>query len=156
MKRYLIISLLALAACNNGPVTSKVDDKNHLSASIVSNPLTANGMDTVAAARKPVMDFKTDTLHNFGAIHEGEKVSYDFAFTNTGKTPLIISGANGSCGCTVPEYPHDAVAPGASGIMKVTFNSAGKSGHQSKSVTIHTNTNKNIEMLYINAEVQKQ
>jgi hypothetical protein len=152
MKRIFVISLLALGACNN-PVTNSNDGKTHLPTSIVNNPATAGGVDTVAAARKPTMDF-TDTLHNFGTMHEGEVVSYDFAFTNNGKTPLIIASANGSCGCTVPEYPHDAVLPGKSAIMKVTFNSAGKKGHQSKSVTIRTNTNKNVEMLYINAEVE--
>ena len=153
MKRYLIITLLALGACKNGNNSSNGTD-NKTPTSMVNNPHTANGMDTVAAAMKPTMDF-SDTLHDFGTIHENEAVSYEFAFTNNGKTPLIITGANGSCGCTVPEYPHDAIAPGKGGIMKVTFNSAGKSGHQEKSVTIHANTVRNIHMLFIKADIKK-
>ena len=152
MKRYLICSALFLAACGNQQQGSTED---RLPTSLVNNPASATGMDTVAAAQKPVMEFK-DTLHNFGTIHEGEAVSYDFAFTNTGKTPLIITSASGSCGCTVPEYPHDPVLPGQAGTMKVTFNSAGKSGHQEKSVTIVANTLRNIHMLYIQAEVEKK
>jgi hypothetical protein len=150
MKRYFIISLLALAACNNNTPTT--DNKGKLSASLVNNPLTANGLDTVAAARKPTMDFP-DTLHDFGPIHQGEVVQHEFTFTNNGKTPLIISSAIGSCGCTVPDYPHDPVQPGQSAVMKVTFNSAGKFGPQVKTVTIHANTVRNVHELFIKADV---
>ena len=152
MKRLLIISLLAIGACKNAD-TTKSNDPNKLPTTLVSNPHTANGMDNVAAELKPVMSFK-DTLHDFGTIHEAEVVEYDFAFTNTGKTPLIITAATGSCGCTVPSYPHDPVAPGASAIMKVTFNSAGKTAQQEKSVAIKANTVKGTEMLFIKADVE--
>ena len=101
------------------------------------------------------MEF-TDTVHDFGTIHEREIVEYEFSFTNNGKTPLIINSAIGSCGCTVPSYPHDPLEPGKSGVMKVTFNSAGKSGHQEKSVTIHTNTLRGLHTLFIKAEIAKE
>lgn len=115
--------------------------------------MSANGVDTVSAARKPTMEF-TDTLHDFGKIHEGEKVTYEFGFSNKGKTPLIITSAYGSCGCTVPEFPKDPVQPGQSGIIKVIFNSQGKSGHIEKSVTVRTNTLRSVHMLYIKGEVE--
>jgi len=151
MKRYLILScsLFLLVACNNNTGDNK-DGK--LSASLVNNPHTASGIDNASAALKPTMDFK-DTLHEFGTMHAGEAVSYEFSFTNNGKSPLIITSASGSCGCTVPDYPHDPVAPGKSAVMKVTFNSTGKSGHQEKSVTINTNTLRSVHMLYIKADV---
>ncbi len=152
MKRILIISLIAFAACNNNNADKNKVAETKLPTTLVSNPHTADGIDTVAADRKPIMTFK-DTLHEFGAIHEGETVQYEFAFTNTGKTPLIINSASGSCGCTVPDYPHDAIIPGSSGVLKVTFNSRGKQGHQEKSVSIHTNSLRGIEMLYIKADV---
>jgi hypothetical protein len=145
--------LFFLFACNSN--TKPAEDNGHLPVSLVNNPNTANGMDTVAAARKPTMDF-TDTLHDFGPIHQDEVVEHDFSFTNNGKSSLIIISAVGSCGCTVPDYPHDAVQPGKTAIMKVTFNSAGKMGHQEKSVTIHTNTLRNVHMLYIKADVSKK
>lgn len=152
MKRCLLFSLLILAACSDSK--KNVDDKKGLSA-LVNNPYSANGMDTVAAAQKPTMDFK-DTLHSFGMIHEDEIVQYEFAFTNNGKTPLVISSAAGSCGCTVPDYPRDPVQPGKSAVIKVTFNSANKSGHQEKSVTISANTLRNTHKLYIQAEIAKK
>jgi len=153
MKRYLVISLLFLGACKNAGTDS--NDKNKIPTSMVSNPHTANGLDPVAAANKPTMDF-TDTLHDFGTIHEDEVVEHDFPFTNNGKSPLIITSAYGSCGCTVPNFPRDEIAPGKGAILKVTFNSAGKSGHQEKSVTIHTNTLRSVHMLYIKSEVLKK
>ena len=150
MKRIIIVfSLLSIAACKSGNGTGG----NGINTGMVNNPRTANGLDTVAAARKPTMDF-ADTVHDFGAIVQDEVVSYEFAFTNNGKTPLLITGAAGSCGCTVPVYPHDPIAPGASGVMKVTFNSAGKSGPQNKTVTINTNTLRSVHILYIKSEVK--
>ncbi|MFM7813737.1 MAG: DUF1573 domain-containing protein, partial [Flavobacteriales bacterium] len=50
-------------------------------------------------------------VHDFGTIKHGEKVSHNFKITNTGSNPLTITNAKGSCGCTVPEYPTDPIAP---------------------------------------------
>jgi len=150
--KLLFISLLAMAACNGTNNAGNSNDKDKLPVSLVSNPHTANGMDATAAAMKPTLDF-ADTLHDFGSIHEGEKVMYSFAYTNNGKTPLIITAAIGSCGCTVPNYSSDPVAPGKTMNMQVTFNSAGKPGHQEKSVTIHDNTVRGEHMLFIKADV---
>lgn len=152
MKRFLVISMLTLAACGSGKQES---NENRLPANLVNNPYSASGLDTGAAAMKPTMVFK-DTLHNFGAMHEGEAAVYEFTFTNTGRTPLIISSATGSCGCTVTEYPGEPIKPGEAASMKVTFNSVGKEGHQEKTVTIQANTVRNIHMLYIQAEVEKK
>ncbi|MDX2134303.1 MAG: DUF1573 domain-containing protein [Saprospiraceae bacterium] len=78
--------------------------------------------------------------YDFGTVKEGEVVKYAFKFTNTGKEPLLISNAKGSCGCTVPTWPKEPVAPGASGELVVEFNTKGKPGRQSKRVTVTANT----------------
>ncbi len=153
MRHIVILLLLATAACNNAG-NSANNANNKLPVSIVNNPHTANGIDPVAAAKKPTLDFK-DTLHDFGLMHEGETVTYAFEYTNNGKSPLIISAAIVSCGCTVPNYPKDPIEPGKTVNMEVSFNSAGKSGHQEKSVTIHDNTLRGEHMLYIKADVAK-
>ena len=81
MKRILIysMSLLVFTAC--GSSTNNEGNKGGLPANLVNNPNSANGLDTVAAARKPTMDFK-DTVHNFGAMHKDEVGQYEFEFTN--------------------------------------------------------------------------
>src|SRR5689334_22735780 len=65
--------------------------------------------------------FETE-LHDFGTIPNGGNGTYEFKFKNTGKEPLIITEAHGSCGCTVPTYPKNTpIAPGKSDVIKVTY-----------------------------------
>lgn len=143
--------LVSTAACNQ---EEDLKGKKNLidPSTIVHNPRTINGIPPDELAKMPVMTFK-DTTHNFGTIKEGERVTYEFAFTNTGKSPLLIQSAEGSCGCTVADYPREPVAPGKEGVMKVIFSSAGKQGHQEKEVAISANTLRSIYHLYIQAEV---
>lgn len=105
-----------------------------------------------AKADLPVMDFK-HTDYDFGRIKEGDKMTTVFPFTNTGKSPLVISNAFGSCGCTIPEYPKHPIVPGAQGFITVTFNSSGKHGQQHKTVTLITNTANKKERLHISGNV---
>ncbi len=100
----------------------------------------------------PVMTF-AETEHDFGTINEGDVVEHTFSFTNTGKSPLVIVNAKGSCGCTVPEWPKEPVAPGATGTMLVKFNSNGKPNAQNKQVTITANTEAGKEVIKIKAMV---
>ncbi len=118
-----------------------------------SAPQTEAAGNSADASRLPVIDFEEDT-YDFGKIKEGEKVSYDFKFTNTGKSPLIISNASTSCGCTVPDYPHQPIAPGESGVIKVVFNSSGKNGQQHKAVTLTTNASPSTTEIFLVGEVQ--
>ena len=99
------------------------------------------------------MTFDT-TEHDFGTIKQGDKVTHDFKFTNTGESDLLISNAKGSCGCTVPEYPKEPIKPGESGNIKVSFNSTGKSGQTEKSVTIMVNTKEKHQILKIKANIE--
>ena len=91
--------------------------------------------------------------HNFGTIKQGDQVECVFKITNTGKEPLIIEEAHGSCGCTVPDYPKDPSPAGETRDMKVKFNSAGKKGDQAKTVTIIANTDPIQSMITIKANV---
>ena len=77
---------------------------------------------------------------DFGNVKEGEKVEHTFKFKNTGKEPLVISNAKGGCGCTVPSWPREPIAPGKSSEIKVVFNSQGKAGKRNQAVTITANT----------------
>ncbi len=94
-----------------------------------------------------------NTEHDFGTITQGDKVTYDFKFKNTGKSELLIKDAKGSCGCTVPEYPKDPISPGQEDIIKVSFNSAGKIGDQIKSVTLFCNIPEGVKVLHIKSNI---
>jgi hypothetical protein len=78
--------------------------------------------------------------YNFGDINQGKKVEKIFQFTNTGNLPLIIDNVLTTCGCTVPEWPKEPIAPKETGQIKVVFDSTAKIGRQNKVVTIRSNS----------------
>ena len=92
----------------------------------------------------PVITFKENTK-DFGDITQGQQVAHTFVLTNTGNQPLIISNVAATCGCTVPSWPKEPVAPGKSAEIKVSFNSAGKVGQQNSVVRIYSNASETIE-----------
>jgi hypothetical protein len=107
------------------------------------------------AENKNAPEFKfEEEEYNFGTIKQGEVVTHIFAFTNTGKEPLIITSASGSCGCTVPEWPKEPIKKSDKGSVKVTFNSAGKMGMQDKTVTIQSNAKSNPKVIHIKGNVE--
>jgi Protein of unknown function (DUF1573) len=79
--------------------------------------------------------------HDFGEIFQGDKVEHTFRFSNTGNKDLVITNVEVTCGCTTPKgWPRDPIAPGESGELTVSFNSAGKNGKQNKVITITSNS----------------
>lgn len=128
-KIFLSIACLAvLAACNNQKTVESAADSKETSE-----------IAAVDTSNAPAFKFEKE-VYDFGEIKEGEKVTYDFKFKNIGNSPLIISSATATCGCTIPDYPKEPVAPGAEGVIRVIFNSAGKPGMQNKIVSITANT----------------
>ena len=91
---------------------------------------------------------------DFGVADEGEIVTHVFKFTNTGNEDLVISNCKGSCGCTVPTWPKEAIPPNGTGEIKVEFNTRGKPGMQSKRVTVTANTNPTETFLEIKGDVR--
>ncbi|WP_185156252.1 DUF1573 domain-containing protein [Fulvivirga kasyanovii] len=90
--------------------------------------------------------------YDFGKIAKNVPVTHSFRFTNTGDTPLIISSAKASCGCTVAAFTKDPIMPGASGEITATYN-AQKSGLFQKGITIASNAQENVVVLYLKGEV---
>ena len=101
--------------------------------------------DAVKQAAAALLDTTTvqliDSAYNFGTIAEGEKVTHNFRFKNSGKKPLVITSATASCGCTIPEKPEKPVLPGDTSFIKVVFNSSGKRNHNEKHIMVMANTN---------------
>jgi len=175
MKRFnlfavlTLVTVFAFTSCkekaaddaNAAPAT----DPTAMEATPVTDP-TAAMADPAAAATTPVptgplttLKFDQDT-YDWGKVMDGEQVTHVFKFKNTGKEPLIISNAKGSCGCTVPEWPKDAIAPGKSGEIKVVFDSKGKGAvggkEDSKRVTVTANTDPVDTYLTIKGKIDKK
>lgn len=89
------------------------------------------------AADGPKIEFQKD-VHDYGKIKNGANGECTFEFKNTGNAPLIISNAKGSCGCTVPQWPKEPIAPGATAVIKVKYDTK-RAGAINKSVTITSN-----------------
>lgn len=148
MKKLMLglvaIAMMSLTACNN-KAADKVDE---------SKKELAEQRDA-EDQKFPVMKFEEE-VHDFGTVEEGEIVEHTFVFTNTGNAPLIVSDANASCGCTVPTWTKEAIAPGENGEMFVKFNTRGKPNKQMKAIRIVTNTESGRETIRIKAFVNPQ
>lgn len=145
MKKLVIpVLTFVIFACGGKNEDPKID------TSLINVSETANGK--VDKDKLPVIKF-TEGEYNFGKIIQGEKVSHTFTFTNEGKSNLIIASAKASCGCTVASPPKDPIPPGGTGKIDVVFDSNGKSGVVSKSVTVLTNCEPNTVILTIGGEV---
>jgi len=99
------------------------------------------------------IEFETETI-DYGTIENGADGNREFKFTNTGNAPLVITKATGSCGCTVPTWPKEAIAPGESSVIKVHY-ATERTGAFNKSVTLISNAvNKPTEVLHIKGTVK--
>ncbi|WP_461138056.1 DUF1573 domain-containing protein [Spirosoma pomorum] len=106
-----------------------------------------------ASEKMPKITFAEKGIYDFGQMTEGDTVEHSFEFTNTGEFPLIINNITASCGCTTPEWPREPVAPGAKSSIRVRFNSRGKQGEQSKTITVFANTDPSMTDLQFKAMV---
>lgn len=142
----ILPALLFMAGCNSDGGNGEA----RLPADVVFNPNSANGK--ASAESLPILTFEK-MEHDFGRILEGETVSYEFSFTNTGKSDLILADVTTSCGCAVPSYSKIPIRSGNKGSIKVSFNSQGRRGLQTKSIVVVANTQPNTEVLRIKAHV---
>ena len=146
MRKLLCIGLcaLALSACQNN---------NKETAGITADAVADTSLIADADAPKVTVE---KAIHEFGDITQGQIISYEFKFKNTGKTPLIITDAIAACGCTVPEYPRTPIKPGGEGTIKVIFDSTGKLGLQDRIVTINSNSNPKFEDLHLVGNINEK
>jgi len=148
MKKIFITTVLALStmifiSCNEGNASSKVKKEN---------VKEAKKRDVEISKGAAEIQFDR-TEFQFGTVNEGDVVEAKFVVINSGKTDLIITKVQPSCGCTVPEWPRTAIKPGESGEILAKFNTAGKPNRQSKTLTLYTNTAKGREILKLTGSV---
>jgi hypothetical protein len=84
------------------------------------------------------MTFVTETI-DYGTIPANSDGKREFTFTNNGNKPLIITNVSTSCGCTIPSYPKEPIAPGAKGVIGVKYDTARAGQPFTKIVTITSN-----------------
>ncbi len=124
---------------------------------ILTLSFVAAGMFAMAQESNPnapAIEFEKDVI-DYGTIDQGANGERVFVFKNTGKEPLIISSAKGSCGCTVPTPPKEPVAPGETGEIKVKYDTK-RIGPFTKSVTVNSNASNGTQQLRIKGTVKQK
>jgi Protein of unknown function (DUF1573) len=106
---------------------------------------------SLAAQAQAKIEFKSETI-DYGQIAKGSDGVRVFEFTNTGNEELVISDVKSSCGCTVPEKPKEAIAPGKTGEIKVKYDTK-RVGPIRKTVTVYSNASEPIKALKIKGEI---
>lgn len=104
---------------------------------LMSAAIVVAGMAIADKAAAQEIKFKKDT-HDYGTVKYDGNGESAFEFKNTGKAPLIISNAHGSCGCTVPEWPKEPIKPGKSAVIKVKYDTK-RPGPINKTITVTSN-----------------
>jgi len=152
--KYTLLTLMIFALFTISCTTDKIEAELPVAEKTLQNKLEKERTLSVDAMQ-PTTTISFDKLeYDFGDMNVGDKGETTFSFTNTGSEPLIISSAKGSCGCTVPEWPKEPIAPGNTGEMLVVF-TAKAEGKQTKTVTIQANIDPNPSRLKITADVSK-
>ncbi len=143
-------------SCQSGSQDVRDAARENVSSTTVqpADPMAqpADAATAVPAGPTTTMEF-AETTFDFGTVQEGEQVSHTYKFKNTGSEPLILSDAKGSCGCTVPKWPREPIAPGESADITVEFDSKNKAGKRNQKVTITANTNPPQTFIYLTGEV---
>ena len=102
----------------------------------------------------PDIKFEQTTV-DYGTIEYDSNPQREFSFRNTGKSPLLISNCQGSCGCTVPTCPTQPIMPGQSGTIKVSYDTK-RVGRFDKKITVSCNGKTPSVELTIQGEVKPQ
>ena len=146
MKKILIIILAvaSFAAC-------KTSDKK--TAGI---QMSKEEKDKVLydSANYTTIQWLDSTYLDLGKVKDGKQVEVSFRFRNSGTKNLIITDVTASCGCTVPERPGQAFAPGQEGVIKAKFDSKGRPhAVNRKEVYVTANTLEKSHVLTFSVEI---
>ncbi|MDF1672602.1 MAG: DUF1573 domain-containing protein [Vicingaceae bacterium] len=142
-----LLLLTLISACGNSE-----EKEERLSVDLIENNNTGEDGVKNSDDNAPFFEF-VEEVKDFGQITQGEIITTVFRFRNVGKSDLIISSAQGSCGCTVPEWPKEPIKSGENGEVTVTFDSNGKFGVQNKTITLVANTIPNTKVIALKGEV---
>ncbi len=146
MKKILltvfVVALIPLNSCKEN-VTEKINQENIEKAA-------ERDAQTIVF---PSINFDK-TLHDFGEIQNGTPVETVFSYTNSGRSPLVVTDIKSTCGCTVPQgWSKEPLMPGESSQFSVKFNGKG-ANKVSKTITLTTNTEKGREQVRISAFIK--
>ena len=148
MKKYFLTTAAAILTMISGV---SAQDKVVTPSVPVQAPVAAPAQEEKTDPNAAVIKFDQEVL-DYGTINKGDEPLRLFKFTNDGKSPLIITNCQGSCGCTVPECPKESIMPGQSGELKVRYDTK-RIGNFNKTVTVKSNASNSVVYLKIKGVV---
>ncbi len=125
-----------------------------LGFSTLSIAQTADNPVNISSEAKAKMEIEKKS-HDFGTIEEGTQATVTFTFKNTGNAPLVLNSVKASCGCTTPTWTREPIAPGEEGTITAVYNSKGRPGNFTKTITVKHNGEGGTEFLSIRGVVKK-
>lgn len=129
------------------------DNKQTISTTAPVSATPAPTAPVIATNLKPEDMAFTDATHDFGTVQEGPDATCEFTFKNNGTEPIVIQKAQPSCGCTVPSFSSEPVAPGATGTINVAYHTKGKPTPFTKTISVVSNAG--TKVLTIKGNVEK-
>ena len=152
--RKLLLSLILITGFTLANSQTKFSEKTK-----VGNPKKVDAAVVVDVspvqeekAANATIDFESKVV-DYGTIEHKSDGVRKFVFTNNGTEPLIIKNAKGSCGCTVPTYPKEPIAPGVTAEIGVKYATT-RIGKFTKTITLTTNASKKPVILTVKGEVK--
>lgn len=139
-KIFLLATLTILSVTTSNAQAAKKETKK-----VITSKVEAPKVEGASMA------FVSETI-DYGTIAHNADGKREFVFTNNGNKPLIITNATGSCGCTVPTYPKEPIAPGAKAVIGVKY-ATDRVGSFTKTVTLTTNATEPTKTLTIKGTV---
>ena len=139
-KIFLLATLTILSVTTSNAQAAKKETKKAVTAKVETPKVEGASMV-----------FVSETI-DYGTIAHNADGKREFVFTNNGNKPLIITNATGSCGCTVPTYPKEPIAPGAKAVIGVKY-ATDRVGAFTKTVTLTTNATEPSKTLTIKGTV---
>lgn len=110
----------------------------HRAAALAAAAVMAFTLAPLGAQQSPTLKFKEERW-DFGNVKQGKVLTHVFRFENAGTAPLIISNVRTSCGCAAALISKREIAPGKTGEIKITFNTKGYAGNQTKLIYVDSN-----------------
>jgi hypothetical protein len=148
--KKLLLSLVLITGFSVVNAQTKFS-KKVITSSQKTEVETQKKVDVPVVENLPTIDFESKVV-DYGTIEHNANGVRKFVFKNNGTEPLIIKNAKGSCGCTVPTWPKEPIAPGVIAEIGVKY-ATNRIGKFTKTITLTTNADKRPVILTIKGVV---
>jgi len=137
MKKVFILSLLAVLSL---AIFAQVDEKPEKKSKGKKKEIIVE--DTLP--KVPEIKFSY-LVYDYGTIYKNGNGTCNFEFSNSGRADLQLTNVSSSCGCTVPSWPKEPIAPGQTSSIKVSYNT-GRVGPINKNIYVESNVGEKITL----------